>query len=42
MVSRKRSDKYKAVRKRVKRDGKSFMTTVYKLKKSSSKRRRKK
>jgi hypothetical protein len=42
-VSRKRSDKYKAVRKRVKRAGaKSYMTTVYVLKKSAKKKASKK
>jgi len=42
-VSRKRSDKYKAVRKRVKRKGaKSYMTTVYKLKSKYKKKAAKK
>lgn len=40
-VSRKRSNKYKAVRKRVKRKGaKSYMTTVYVLKKKHAKKKK--
>jgi len=41
-ISRKRSKKYTPVRKRVKRKGgKSYMTTVYKLKKKYQKKGKK-
>lgn len=39
-VDRKRSSRYVAVKKRVRRNGKSFMTTVYKLRPGARKKKK--